>query len=452
MSTSLFGDHIKRLSASYDNALARKQKAGSNIDAILLHSGTEQMYFGDDRHIKFQAFGHFSHWLPVPRPDQFVLYRTGHKPVYLQVVPDDYWYEQTVDLNAGWVEQFEVVRLKQVAAVAAQLQGLKCAYLGENTSLANSWGIATGQCNPASLLAYLDFHRAVKSPYELEQLRAASKLALQGHAAARQCFLQGGSEYEIHMAFLTACNILEEESPYTNIVALDEKSAILHYQNKRRGTGSGTGSGSGKHSQVLLIDAGCRVNGYCSDITRTSVKTTTHPVFQSLVRGMDTLQQSLVKAVRPGLPYPKLQALALRGVVDLLVEHGICHGAGADLFEQGIGQWFMPHGVGHLLGIQVHDVGGHQVDENGAKLPPPANSPSLRNTRIMAEDMVFTVEPGLYFIPMILEAKRQSDQAALVNWHLVKELYSCGGIRIEDNVRIAGVGAENLTRQFEQQR
>ena len=112
----------------------------------------------------------------------------------------------------------------------------------------------------------------------------------------------------------------------------------------------------------------------------------------------------------------------------------------------------MPHGVGHLLGIQVHDVGGHQVDENGAKLPPPANSPSLRNTRIMAENMVFTVEPGLYFIPMILEAKRQSDHAALVNWHLVQELYPCGGIRIEDNVRIAGVGAENLTRQFEQQR
>lgn len=443
MTTTLFGDHIAQLTATYDTALAReqKQKAGKKFDAILLHSGTEQVYFGDDRHVKFQAFGHFSHWLPVNRPDQFVLYRTGRKPVYLQVVPDDYWYEQAVVMEDAWTEQFEVVRLNQVAAVPKHLDGLSCAYLGGNTELAGSWGIAPELCNPANLLAYLDFQRGAKTLYELEQLRAASKLALQGHAAARQRFLQGGNEYEIHMAFLAACNILEEESPYTNIVALDEKSAILHYQNKRRQ--------SGKNSQVLLIDAGCKVNGYCSDITRTTIKDTTHPVFQSLVKGMDTLQLSLVDVLRPGMRYPELQTQALRGVVNLLVEHDICYGKVDALCEQGVAQWFMPHGVGHLLGIQVHDVGGHQVDENGAKLPPPPESPTLRNTRVMAENMVFTVEPGLYFIPLILENKRKEELAKLVNWKLVDELYPCGGIRIEDNVRVLSDGVENLTRQFE---
>lgn len=447
MSTSLFSDHIARLCASYDIALARAQTQTPSqaFDAILLHSGTELMYFADDRHIKFQAFGHFSHWLPVHRPDQFVLYRSGHKPVYLQVVPDDYWYEQTVAMDTSWAEQFEVIRLNKVSAVEQHLKGLRCAYLGENTKLASEWNITSALCNPENLLAYLDFQRAVKSHFELEQLRAASKLGVKGHAAARRSFLQGGSEYDIHMAFLSACDILEEESPYTNIVALDEKSAILHYQNKRRGA-----AGPGKYSQVLLIDAGCRVNGYCSDITRTSTRDTTHPVFRSLVKGMDTLEQTLVTIVKPGMSYPELQEHALRGVLNLLIEHDICYGSAEDLFEQGVAQWFMPHGVGHLLGIQVHDVGGHQVDENGAKLPPPPESPSLRNTRIMAENMVFTVEPGLYFIPLILETKRNSDKSNLINWKLADELTPCGGIRIEDNVRVLNDGAENLTRQFEE--
>ena len=439
MSTTLFGDHIARLAATYDAALSR-----AGVDAILIHSGSEHSYFGDDRHIKFEAYGHFSHWLPVNRPDQFVLIRSGAKPMYLQVVPQDYWYEQSFALEPAWEDEFEIIRLAQVASVAKQLDGLHCAYMGENISLAAEWGIAPDECNPASLVAYLDFQRAVKSHYELEQLRAASKLALLGHAAARASFLQGGNEYDIHQAFLSACNILEEESPYTNIVALDAKSAILHYQHKRRG--------SGKDSQVLLIDAGCRVNAYCSDITRTSVRDSTHSVFKSLVSGMDALELSLVDAVKPGMPYPELHARALRGVANLLIAHNICTGDADSLCEQNIAQWFMPHGVGHLLGIQVHDVGGHQLSENGGTLPPPGESPSLRTTRVMAEDMVFTVEPGLYFIPLILQAKRDTEAGKIVNWKLVDELYPCGGIRIEDNVRVLSDGAENLTRQFEEQR
>jgi len=271
-------------------------------------------------------------------------------------------------------------------------------------------------------------------------LRAASKLGIQGHAAARACFLQGGNEYEIHQAFLNACQILEEETPYTNIVALDDKSAILHYQNKRRQ--------SGQDSQVLLIDAGCRVNAYCSDITRTSTKTTVHPVFLSLVTGLDALEHALVNIVSPGMTYPELQPRALRGVAHLFLEHGICQGDADSLCEAGVPQWFMPHGVGHLLGIQVHDVGGHQLDENGARLPPPEDSPALRNTRIMAENMVFTVEPGLYFIPLILEPRRKTAEAEFINWNLVDELCPCGCIRVADSVRVMAGGGENLTLRF----
>jgi Xaa-Pro dipeptidase len=281
----------------------------------------------------------------------------------------------------------------------------------------------------------------VKTHYELEQLRAANRLALLGHAAAKVRFLEGGSEYEIHMAFLQATQNLEDECPYTNIVALNEKAAILHYQFKRK-----INEDKGR---VLLIDAGCKVRAYGSDITRTSVSEDVHPEFRSLVTAMEALELALVDEVKPGKTYQSLHASTLTRVASVLVDHKICTGEAADLIELNIPQLFMPHGVGHLLGIQVHDVGGHQSDINGTILPPPENSPALRNTRTMEVDMVFTVEPGLYFIPLILEAERSSDRGKLINWNAVDELYPCGGIRIEDNIRVTSDGAENLTRQFE---
>ena len=110
---------------------------------------------------------------------------------------------------------------------------------------------------------------------------------------------------------------------------------------------------------------------------------------------------------------------------------------------------FMPHGVGHLLGIQVHDVGGHQRDVKGAVESPPANSPYLRNTRIIAKDMIFTIEPGCYFIPILLEPQRDTTRGGVINWKVVEQLYPCGGVRIEDNILVTDEGSENLTRQFE---
>lgn len=448
MASSNYGEHIAKLSQDYaaairqtnsdtDGEAAAKQVA-IKIEAVLIHSGTEQHYFADDRAISFQAFGHLLHWLPVNRPDQFVYFRSGEKPSYFQVVPNDYWYEQSIEIPGHIAEQFAVVRLSSVDELAAHLDSPGIAFLGENPDLAHSLGIQESLVNPPRLLSYLDFCRAIKTDYELDQLRAANKLALIGHEAARLSFLNGGNEYQVHTAFLNACNILEEESPYTNIVAFDEKSAILHYQNKRRKLS--------QPARVLLIDAGCRLNGYGSDITRTWVSEDVHPVFRSLVQSMENLEQALVAEVVPGQAYEGLHNTALLRIAGALAEHELCTGSAEDLLSQGIPQLFMPHGVGHLLGIQVHDVGGHQQDHSGTISMPPDHSPALRNTRIMEENMVFTVEPGLYFIPLLLEPERSSARGKQINWNLVDQLYACGGIRIEDNVRVTDTGAENLTR------
>ena len=420
----------------YETALKGVEVAG-----VLLHSGSLDTYFGDDRVIDFNAYSHYLRWIPINKPDQFVLYIPGEKPKYFQVIPNDYWHEQKIECGDWIYGNVNVVPIKKVDEIKSYLKNDDLAYIGPNPTLAVKFNISTSQINCQEILNYLNFKRAYKTEYEVLQIKEANKLAIIGHQAARECFLNDGNEYEIHMAYLKACSILESDSPYTNIVALGEKSAILHYQNKR--------NENAQKEKNLLIDAGCRINGYASDITRTSVKMSIDSLYRDLLVGMEYVEQELVNLVKPGVGYPDLHSDALIKIGKLLLDHSICFGSLEGLLNNEIPHLFMPHGVGHLLGVQVHDLGGHLKDINGTIEVPPAHSPFLRNTRVMSENMVFTVEPGCYFIPSLLEAQRNTKKGKLINWRKIEQLYPYGGIRIEDNILVTKDGPENLTRQFE---
>lgn len=438
---AMFAEHIQCLREIYAKALAEleREEEAPSIEAMLIHSGSEAHYYADDMPMPFKAFGHFLHWLPVNRPDQMLLFMPGKKPIYFQVVPADFWYEQTVETESWWADQFEIVALSAPEDVMDHLPSCRrIAFLGENMEFALELGLPALLQNEVHLTNYLDFHRGVKSAYEVARLREANQRGMAGHRAAHEAFLDFRGEWEIHQAFLNANQVIEHETPYTNIIGLDEKSAILHYQNKRRR--------SGRDSRVMLIDAGYRCRGYCSDITRTHVRDHAHPVFRALVEAVNRLELELVGKVRPGVPYVELQEAAHDGVLNILLEHEICHGARNILCEKLISKLFFPHGIGHLLGIQVHDVGGFFKDETGALAPPPEDHQFLRLNRKMLEGMVFTIEPGIYFIPVLLDPERNSEKGQHLNWKLIDELIPLGGVRFEDNLLVTGVGSENLTR------
>jgi Xaa-Pro dipeptidase len=225
--------------------------------------------------------------------------------------------------------------------------------------------------------------------------------------------------------------------PYNAIVALDEKAAFLHYESKRP-------LGDGK---VLLIDAGAQFRGYASDITRTHVSRRCDSRFVALRDGMEKIQQDLCALVRPGAPFGDLHLEAHRKIGALLVETGIVKATAAEAMEKGWSRPFFPHGLGHHLGLQVHDVGGHLEDRDGAKAPPPREHPYLRNTRAIEPGQFFTIEPGLYFIEMLLREFRSGGASSRFDWKLIDELAPLGGIRIEDNVLVTRDGHRNLTRE-----
>jgi Xaa-Pro dipeptidase len=161
---------------------------------------------------------------------------------------------------------------------------------------------------------------------------------------------------------------------------------------------------------------------------------------------MDALQLDIVRRVRAGVDYAALHIEAHRMLGDVLVDAGLATGSAEALIETGVTAAFLPHGLGHLLGIQVHDVGGHMQGESGTIIDPPSGHPYLRLTRVLEANMTLTIEPGLYAIDMLLEQLRDSPAENHVLWDGVNWLRPFGGIRIEDNVRVLADGSENLTR------
>jgi Xaa-Pro dipeptidase len=290
--------------------------------------------------------------------------------------------------------------------------------------------------NPPGLVTRLDFDRAAKTPYELVCLREASRLGALGHLAARKAFDAGASEYEIELAFLAACGQREQELPYNPIIALNKGAAVLHYQVLERRAPA--------QRQSLLIDAGAEFAGYASDITRTY--SAADADFAKLVDEMDHVQQSLCGCVHAGVDWRDVHLSAHRLIAELLHDSGIIKCDADEAVQTGLSSVFLPHGLGHLLGLQVHDVGGLQKSPEGGSIPRPEGHPYLRLTRVLEEHFVVTMEPGLYFIDQVLEQARGDHRGAKIDWARVEQFRPFGGIRIEDNLAITARGCENLTR------
>jgi Xaa-Pro dipeptidase len=435
---ALYREHVDHLGAVYAESLAAAAAGGIGAEGVLLHSGTAACYAFDDAEIFFRSVPHFAWWVPLPGPDHLLLVRPGEKPHLLRTVPQDYWYEVPAPLPPhceGIFDYVEVGSRGEAANAVGDTKGL--AYIGDDPSFAERIGIPDELQQPKALLAQLDWARAVKTGYETACLRDSAERAALGHRAARETFERGGTEREIHAAYLAATRATENEAPYANIVALDEKAGILHYQNKRD-------HGPGR---LLLIDAGASAFGYATDVTRTYLSPDEREgVLAPLLDGMDALQRQLVAGVRPGRPYTEIHRETHERLATLLAGTGLVRVSAAEAVESGLTRAFLPHGVGHHLGLQVHDVGGHQAEPSGGRRPPPEEHPFLRNTRTLEAGHVVTIEPGMYFIPMLLQPLREGSDAARVDWKRVDSLAPFGGIRVEDDVLCTEDGREDLTR------
>lgn len=420
-----YPEHIAYLQDGYEAAMAAHE-----FDAIVLCSGNEHLKNRfDDQHWPLSPTPAYSHWCPLAEPDTFVVVRPGTKPMLVRTVVDDFWEAPSPPESEHFFAAFDQVEVKPGLAGDALPSGrVAIVTRDQGTS-------PPGTVNPPALIAAIDLLRTKKTAYEIECLVEASRRAAKGHKHVASVFQTGTpSELELHLAYLQASEQDDSAAPYKGIVALGRHTAVLHYVSYTRDRIDGDTS--------FLIDAGAKVLGYGSDITRSYVRGTSSAAlcYRELLKHIEAVQQQVCRLVRPGLAYEDLHDETHRMIAIALREMGVGRGSADELIDRGITRALFPHGLGHSLGITVHDTGMKP------RPPRPANK-FLRNTSVIEAGQVFTIEPGVYIIDGLLGPLQADDRRELLDWSMIADLRQFGGIRIEDNVLVEANGIRNLTRE-----
>lgn len=431
----LYRQHLATVCARADAALAR-----GPFDHLLVPAGTQHFQVFDDRDYPYAVNPQFKAWVPLTDiPGSWIAYTPGARPKLLYLQPFDYWHVVPAEPSGYWAEHFDVVVIRKPEEAQRHLprDASRCAILGEPQSALGEYG-AFKPNNPRPVLDYLEYHRAYKTAYEIAMMREATRRGVRGHRAAERAFRAGASEFGIHLAYCQAAGQDANDLPYTNIVGLNEHAAVLHYTGRDRVPP--------RTSRSFLIDAGGSHAGYACDITRTYAGDTGSE-FQALVEAMDGVEQALCDQVRAGVDYRQLHLDAHLAIAGVLKDFGVVTVAPEVAVETGVSAAFFPHGLGHGIGLQVHDVGGFAASDKGGTIDRPDGHPFLRLTRVLEPGMVVTIEPGLYFIDMLLERLKENGLGPSVDWARVDEFRPYGGIRIEDDVACTDAGPVNLTRE-----
>lgn len=408
------------------------------FDAAIIHSGSliKRSDF-DDQFWPLRPVPHWQHWVPLAEPDCALVVRPGRRTTLLRPTASSFWEKLGDPETLAFLDVFEVTRVESPADIAKHLPKGRLAFVGQDEGVATMWGIARDAVRPRDLIEALDALRVTKTPYEVACIAEANRRARAGHEALRHAFRrEDASELDLHLLYLRATSQDDWETPYKNIVAMGANAATLHHVAYGK-----TARADGVES--LLVDAGATCRGYCADITRTWVKGTgaTAEGFTQLVAGVDELQRRLCAAVRAGIPYEQLHDESHRSVAAVLRDVGLVKTSIDEAVATGVTRSFYPHGLGHSLGLQTHDVGC-------ALRKPRRENEFLRNTRDIEVGQVFTIEPGIYFIDPLLETLRSSHQSGSVDWRVVDALAPFGGVRVEDDVLVVGPGEiRNLTRE-----
>lgn len=275
--------------------------------------------------------------------------------------------------------------------------------------------------------------RVRKSKEEIALIKKANEISKKGHLAAMRNSRAGLYEYGIQACLeqpFLACGA--KHRAYPSIVAAGRNAAVLHYHDN---------DARCRSADLVLIDAGCEIKGYASDITRTfpvtgkfSKKQT--DIYQIVLK----TQKKCIQMVRPHVSMIDIHLTACRVIIRGLIDLKIFKTKDVDLILKK--RWyrvFFPHGIGHMLGLDVHDVGGK--DPNLKQKPK-----YLRSTRRLETGMVITVEPGIYFIEAHFKNKKLIRETRhVIDWKKARGYFSVGGIRIEDNILVTSNGYQNLT-------
>lgn len=283
--------------------------------------------------------------------------------------------------------------------------------------------------------------RVFKTAKEMEIYRYAGRVGAQAHLDNMAALQPEMYESQIESTFMHSCYFKGacRQFSFIPICASGRNSSILHYGH------AGAPNDRLMHDgDWLLMDMGTEYKCYACDITTVCpVNGKFSPEQRFIYETVLDMNRQCQKMMKPGVNWRDVHTLANRVMCEHFKEQGLFVGEVEDMLKANIAGYFMPHGLGHFMGIDVHDVGGYT---EGMVRDTIMGYKSLRTKRDLAEGMLITVEPGVYFVDCCIEKiKADPELNKFVNWEVVEKYYPIGGCRIECDCYITKDGCEDIT-------
>lgn len=289
--------------------------------------------------------------------------------------------------------------------------------------------------------AAIDMERRRKDPEEIALLRFTAKATAAGFAAAKRVIRPGITERDLQIEIESEMfRAGADATGYGSIVGSGTHSAVLHFEPSTKFLQPG---------ELVLIDAGAAKEGYCSDVTRVfSVSDSLSQSQRDIYQIVLSAQIAGIEKCKVGTEWHDVHRQSARVITEGLINLGLLSGSVDSLLESGATSVFFPHGVGHMVGLGVRDVGGRSF----GRIPRQVYGVNVRVDFSLEEFQVMTVEPGIYFITALLNHRDTREKfKQQIQWNILEKIQKeslMGGIRIEDDVVIGKDKPEILTAEI----
>lgn len=457
------------------------EAAGSPSALIVLQGEKKANYSGSDQPRHFRQDRYFYYVTGCNEPDCYVTYDISKDFLTLwlpQANPSRVFYDGRGSTPEEAMAKYDIDDAKYIVSDHAQLSSQRD-LMGE-ILLASMPGRHIEVLSADALRPAMDACRAVKDDDEIELIREANRISSEAHRQVLKQLSHLKTEAEAEGLFLNTCiSAGAKEQAYGPIIGSGPNAGILHYQGNDEAFDD---------RQVLLIDAGCEWQLYAADITRTMPLNKTKPGYwptrevETIYKVVERVQEACIRMLRPGMRFIDVNWHAIHMTIDALLDLGLLEGDHMEIFHTGTVGAFFPHGLGHHIGLEVHDITptrrehtdnmctsddvataysafastvsskyqplpGYHSAQHFSLSPSTVFGSCTVDSLALEPGNVVTIEPGIYFNKFILDHVYLPSpvHSKFINLEVLKRFMSVGGVRIEDDILITEKGYENLT-------
>ena len=436
-----------------DTLRQRRQRLASLIDVpAIFWSGCSSPRNFPANTFPFRASSHFLYFAGMPLEKAAICLEGGKTTLFIdEAKPESALWHGEMPTAAEIGRAIGADAVYPLTKLELYAPGSATIAVQDATTVLQQSRFLKRPVSPAKVLQGIDLElaRAVVSlrlthdAAAIEELHQAADVTVQAHLAGMVVTTATQKEADVRAAMEHIINANEMTCAYRSIVTV--RGEVLHneqYHNLLQ------------PEDLLLVDVGAETaTGWASDVTRTwpvsgKFSPTQRDIYELVLVAHDTC----IDYIRPGEEYQEIHLLGATVIAQGLVDLGILRGNAEDLVEMDAHALFFPHGIGHLLGLDVHDMedlGDLAGYEEGRTRSNRFGLNYLRLNRPLRPGMLVTIEPGFYQVPAILNNPEvRSQYADVVNWERLADFADVRGIRIEDDVLVTQTGCEVLTAEL----